>query len=627
MRRHGKGWARRCGESALAGLLVITCFLAPAQSGPASQAALPTQGICAHRGASATHPENTLAAFREAIWQGAQQIEFDVATTADGELVIIHDSTVDRTTNGSGSVSSFTLSQLKQLDAGSWRGSRFTGERIPTLAETLAIMPDNVWLNVHMKGGYAASYQAAMEIFDQGREHQAFMAVTADQAAGARAAAAAVGKTILLCNMAGDRIGSEYVTETIEGGFQFLQFAGNSGVLPTPTDIQRLRDADVNSNYYGAGYLSGTLSTSKREFMRTLLVAGIGFPLIDDSVMGTAVAEEFAIMPTQPKFRDHIQNATLGANVIVNPGAEIWMNDYHNPTMASVPMVDPLLTRDRELVGWNDVVDVTNQPYGAADMPSVAAFPTEAFGRNAFVGGHITGTRWIQQTIDLTGLESLIDEGTIQYTLSAWLGGLVGQRDYTALTASFLDEEGQQLALGQVYSLDPSDWGGTTGMTYHEHSDLVPVGSRSISVQLWFNGQGNSVAHGMADNLSLVLSLTSPSANVPEPTTWLLAGTGGLGLLFMLNCRSRRSQALLKTPKARLIWHFRPSTPAISCFNHHGHPFLHRTRVSRCPARAARATGSLTGAGLWAESLRVLGDTPRVRRESRGFPSGPKASR
>ena len=74
--------------------------------------------VAAHRGASASHPENTMEAFRAAIEMGVDQIETDVRITADGELVLIHDATVDRTTNGTGKVAQMTLAELKALDAG-----------------------------------------------------------------------------------------------------------------------------------------------------------------------------------------------------------------------------------------------------------------------------------------------------------------------------------------------------------------------------------------------------------------------------------------------------------------------------------------------------------------------------
>ncbi|WP_428993713.1 glycerophosphodiester phosphodiesterase [Brevibacillus choshinensis] len=91
----------------------------------------------AHRGASGYAPENTMAAFRKAVKMKADYIEIDVQATKDGKLVVIHDNTVDRTTDGTGKVSSFTLDEIRQLDAGSFFGPDFAGERIPTFDEVL----------------------------------------------------------------------------------------------------------------------------------------------------------------------------------------------------------------------------------------------------------------------------------------------------------------------------------------------------------------------------------------------------------------------------------------------------------------------------------------------------------
>ena len=91
----------------------------------------------AHRGASAYAPENTIAAFDEAIRMGAQGVEFDLRLSADGELVVLHDETVDRTTNGTGRVTDISKEDLLCLDAGSWMHHRFAGERIPLLWEAL----------------------------------------------------------------------------------------------------------------------------------------------------------------------------------------------------------------------------------------------------------------------------------------------------------------------------------------------------------------------------------------------------------------------------------------------------------------------------------------------------------
>src|SRR5215212_3812774 len=83
----------------------------------------------AHRGGSTSAPENTLAAFRNAITQGADWLEFDVQMTKDGALVVIHDETVDRTTDGTGAVAEMTLEQIRRLDAGRWFDPKFAGEK------------------------------------------------------------------------------------------------------------------------------------------------------------------------------------------------------------------------------------------------------------------------------------------------------------------------------------------------------------------------------------------------------------------------------------------------------------------------------------------------------------------
>jgi glycerophosphoryl diester phosphodiesterase len=93
--------------------------------------------VIAHRGASGHAPENTLSAFRKAVAHGAPFIETDLQLSRDARFVAIHDSTVDRTTGGSGAVHDLTLAELRRLDAGSWFGSEFAGEHIPTLEEIL----------------------------------------------------------------------------------------------------------------------------------------------------------------------------------------------------------------------------------------------------------------------------------------------------------------------------------------------------------------------------------------------------------------------------------------------------------------------------------------------------------
>ncbi len=95
--------------------------------------------IIAHRGGSHEVPENTMAAFRHAIDLGMKLVELDVQMTLDGELVVIHDETVDRTTEGSGMVGGFTFEEIRKLDAGSHFDPKYAGEKIPALREVLEL--------------------------------------------------------------------------------------------------------------------------------------------------------------------------------------------------------------------------------------------------------------------------------------------------------------------------------------------------------------------------------------------------------------------------------------------------------------------------------------------------------
>lgn len=126
--------------------------------------AYPRPLILAHRGASAAAPENTLAAFRRARALGADGFELDVTLTADGVPVVIHDDTVNRTTDGAGRVAGLTLAQIKQLDAGRKFAPAFAGERVPTLAEVLADSDPEAFINIELKRDPTPDRQLAARV-------------------------------------------------------------------------------------------------------------------------------------------------------------------------------------------------------------------------------------------------------------------------------------------------------------------------------------------------------------------------------------------------------------------------------------------------------------------------------
>lgn len=107
--------------------------------------------IFGHRGAMARAPMNSMAAFKLAGEQGADGIELDVHLSRDGQLVVIHDDTVDATTDGQGKVADMTLDQLKRLDAGAWYADEFAGQGIPTLDEVIDAIGESLFINVEIK--------------------------------------------------------------------------------------------------------------------------------------------------------------------------------------------------------------------------------------------------------------------------------------------------------------------------------------------------------------------------------------------------------------------------------------------------------------------------------------------
>jgi len=109
--------------------------------------------IIADRGASAEAPEHTIAAFELALDQGADGIALDVHLTRDGQPVVIHDFTLERTTDGAGAVAAHTMREMKRLDAGAWRSRWFQGQRVQTLQEILERFRDRTRFWIEIRGG------------------------------------------------------------------------------------------------------------------------------------------------------------------------------------------------------------------------------------------------------------------------------------------------------------------------------------------------------------------------------------------------------------------------------------------------------------------------------------------
>ncbi|MDF2644643.1 MAG: glycerophosphoryl diester phosphodiesterase [Paenibacillus sp.] len=118
--------------------------------------------VIAHRGAKGEAPENTMAAFRLGLEQGCDAIELDIHLSKDGEIVVIHDDTMHRTTDISSKVNELTLAELKQADAGRWFHEKYAGERVPLLEEVFDLVPANIMINVEVKYSYRRKLEPAL---------------------------------------------------------------------------------------------------------------------------------------------------------------------------------------------------------------------------------------------------------------------------------------------------------------------------------------------------------------------------------------------------------------------------------------------------------------------------------
>ena len=127
--------------------------------------------MIAHRGGGGLAPENTLAAFRNAIEVGVDGVELDVRLTRDSQVVVIHDRRLDRTTTGTGPVGTYAVKELKRLDAGSWFDLKFKGEQVPTLEEVFDTLPDQFLVYVDLKVRGHGAWSLASKVAQTIRRH------------------------------------------------------------------------------------------------------------------------------------------------------------------------------------------------------------------------------------------------------------------------------------------------------------------------------------------------------------------------------------------------------------------------------------------------------------------------
>jgi hypothetical protein len=221
--------------------------------------------------------------------------------------------------------------------------------------------------------------------------------------------------------------------------------------------------------------------------------------------------------------------SVFGSNIIVNGDAEAAAGAPNDSSTVATP-------------GFVVVGAFTPVVYNAPGGFPVTGDPgVAAGGANFFSGGPSNGSSSASQVIDLSSGASTIDLGGVGFDLSAYLGGFASQNDNAVLTISFLDAVSAVLGGAALGPVTAADRGSQTGLLFRSTSGFVPIGARSVNVNLQMTRTEGSYNDGYADNLSLILRGQDVGGGVPEPSAWalMLLGFGGLGAAM----RRRRTAA------------------------------------------------------------------------------------
>lgn len=212
--------------------------------------------VAGHRGDRAAAPENTIPAFEAAFSSGMDFVEADVQLSADGHAVILHDATVDRTTNGTGAVEDLTLAELQALDAGSWFSRDFAGTRIPRLAEfldLLAAYPDARAL-IELKEYWSAEEIGVVlgDVYLRGvQDRVVFAGFHLGTVQNLGEAAPAIPRVIIRRDLPADPVG-------------LAAFYGAVAIMTSPWSLETYPDAVAEMHEAGYGVLVYTLNSEKR---------------------------------------------------------------------------------------------------------------------------------------------------------------------------------------------------------------------------------------------------------------------------------------------------------------------------------------------------------------------------
>lgn len=200
--------------------------------------------IIAHRGFSGVYPENTLLAFRQAIDLGVDAIEFDVKATKDGVICLLHDFTVDRTSDGHGAIAEMTWREITALDAGTWKGAKFAGNRIPTFEQALDTIPPAIEINIHALGVDHVTHSIVTALQQKGRIENVYLATQASQITLART----LCPQLRVCNMSPQR-DPDYLDRSVQVQSDLVQFFAQD---LTPGLVERAHAHGIKVNVFYA---------------------------------------------------------------------------------------------------------------------------------------------------------------------------------------------------------------------------------------------------------------------------------------------------------------------------------------------------------------------------------------
>ena len=270
---------------------------------------LPVRGVSAHRGGLLGCPVNTTGAFQRAICRGVHQIELDVRATADDVIVVAHDDQVsgkDQTLH----ISESTLDQIRKLELPACSGEGEKNERIPTFKEVLAIMPQNIWINVDIKNNDPQVAKLVAERVAKSQRFEQVIFAARDKAAPAiRQVAEEAARQSWIANMSREIFRSQYVDATIYSCADFIQLVKVPYIpfvrgKPSKDTMDRLNEAGVRVNY---SWLRENDEGELKHELNDLFDRGVDYVLVDHVEQAMKATDNLGI----PRLVPHWAHASL----------------------------------------------------------------------------------------------------------------------------------------------------------------------------------------------------------------------------------------------------------------------------------------------------------------------------